>query len=261
MKLNIKNEYNKLKKVLLGPSIYKEEQNELEKILKKYNIEIFYTIKNDKCFLQMFTRDPFIVIDDKLLISNMKEDIRKEETNTINEILEIIDKEKIIYVPKDIYLEGGDIIIHNKYIFIGQEGNRTNIKGIDFLKETFPNYNIVPLKMINPDNNTNWIHLDCLFNPVSTDSAIIYKKGFTKDSLETINKLLSNLIDITKKEQSELAANVFSIGNKTIIMQKRHRRISNKLKALGFNIETINKYETIKETGFVRCLTCPLERD
>ena len=261
MKLNIKNEYNKLNKVLLGPSIYQEEQEELIKILKKYNIKIFYTSKNDKCFLQMFTRDPFIVIDDKLLISNMKEDIRKEETNTIKNILKDINKNNIIYLPKDIYIEGGDIIIHNKYIFVGQEGNRTNIKGIDFLKETFPNYEIIPLNMINPDINSNWIHLDCLFNPVSAATAIIYKKGFTKDSLETINKIFNNLIDITKKEQSELAANVFSIGSNTIIMQKRHRRISNKLKELGFNIETINKYETIQETGFVRCLTCPLERD
>ena len=261
MMLNIKNEYNKINKVLLGPNLYQEENDELVSIFNKYNIEILYTNKINNCFLQMFVRDPFIVIDDKILISNMKEKIRKDEINSINEILKDIEEEKIIKVPDNIYIEGGDIIIHNGYIFVGQNGNRTSKETINYLKEIFSNYKIIPLNMINPNANNNWIHLDCLFNPISNDTALIYKKGFNKESLDIINNIFNNLIEINYKEQNELAINIFSIGNKTLIMQKRHTRLLTELKKNGFNIELLDKYDTIEELGYVRCLTCPLDRD
>ena len=43
-------------------------------------------------------------------------------------------------------------------------------------------------------------------------------------------------------------------------MQKRHSRLISILKKYGFKIEIMTKYNTIKETGYIRCLTCPLER-
>ena len=71
---------------------------------------------------------------------------------------------------------------------------------------------------------------------------------------------LSNKLLVTKNEQEELATNLISLGNKTIIMQERHGRLIILLKELGFNVEEVHNYNTIKEIGFNRCLTCPLER-
>lgn len=263
MILNINNEYNKLIKVVLSPvdKEYLKQQEQLINILNKYNIEVLMTKRNNKAKYQMFTRDPFIVIGDTILLNHMKEDFRQIELPTFNDILKDIDKDKIIYLDKETIIEGGDLLIHNDIIFIGQNGNRTNKEGLEYLRKNFTNYKIIPLNMINPNPYIPFVHLDCIFNIVSNDTAIIYKEGFTKESLSIIEKLFPNLISITTQEQDELASNVISLGNKVVIVQKRHTRIIEELTNLGFTIETMDIYETIKETGYNRCLTCPLERE
>lgn len=264
MNLNIKNEYDKLLKVILAPvrEEYLEQQNQLIEILKKYNVQVLMSEKCNDFKYQMFIRDPFIVVGNKILIVCMKDKIRRLELNTIEKILDKIDDEKKVYLNDDTIVEGGDIIIHNNFIFVGQNGNRTNKKGLEFIKETFGNkYKIISLNMINSNKEfIPFVHLDCLFNPISSDTVILYREGFDAQSLKQIEKIFSNIIYINSKEQDELASNVFSLGNKTVIMQKRHYRLINILKKYGFKIETMNEYTTIKETGYIRCLTCPLER-
>lgn len=263
MKLNVINEYNSLKSVLLAPvdSEYLKQQEELIKIFDKYQVKVIKTSYCDGAKYQMFVRDPFIVIGDKLILCNMKEEFRKQELKTLEQILKKIDSSNIIKAEDDTFIEGGDVIIHNDIIFVGQNGGRTNKKGLDFLKKYFSNkYKIVSLNMINPDPYIPWIHLDCLFNPISIDTAILYEEGFDEKSLKILNKLFPNKLLVTKNEQEELATNLISLGNKTIIMQERHGRLIILLKELGFNVEEVHNYNTIKEIGFNRCLTCPLER-
>lgn len=263
MNLNIKNEYDRLLSVVLAPvsNEYLDQQKQLIEILKKYNVKILMSEKCNNSKYQMFIRDPFIVIDNKILITCMKEEIRKQELNTIKNILDTIDDKKI-YLYDDTIVEGGDIIIHNNIIFVGQRGNRTNKKGLEFIKEKFgTKYNIISLNMINPNIDTiPFVHLDFLFNPISSDTAILYRAGFDSQSFEKIKKIFPNVIFINSKEQNELASNIFNLGNKVIIMQKRHGRLINVLEKFGFKIEMMDKYNTIKETGYNRCLTCPLER-
>lgn len=264
MNLKINNEYDKLLKVVLAPvaNEYLDQQKELINILKKYKIEVLMTKYCKEAKYQMFTRDPFVVIGDKILINYMKEPIRQLEHNTFEEILEKIDDNKKIFLKENITLEGGDIIIHNNIIFIGYNGNRTNQEGIEYLNNLFKKeYTIIPLEMNNPNPFIPFVHLDCIFNPISLDTAIVYEKGLSVDSLKIIKDYFSNIIYVTTKEQDELATNVINIGNKTVIVQKRHTRIIEQLTNLGFKVELTKRYETVKETGYTRCLTCPLERE
>ena len=265
MNLKVKNEYDRLLSVVLAPvsNEYLEQQKQLIKILKKYNVQVLMSEKCNNSKYQMFIRDPFIVIDDKILIAFMKEKIRKQEINTIKNILNLIDDAKILNLYNNTVVEGGDVIIHNNIIFVGQNGNRTNKKGLEFIKEKFEEkYQIIPLNMINPNKDIiPFVHLDCLFNPISFDTAILYREGFDSQSYEKIQKTFPNIIYINSKEQSELASNIFNLGNKTIIMQERHSRLVNILEKYGFKVEKMNIYNTIKETGYIRCLTCPLERN
>lgn len=263
MDLNIKNEYSKLIKVIMAPveNKYSNQQKKIIDIFNKYNIKVIMTNNCKEAKYQMFTRDPFIVIDDKIIISYMKEKIRRLEINNINNILNDIDDSKKIYLKNDTYVEGGDIIIHNDTIFVGQDGNRTNKKGLDFLYKYFGGkFKIIPLNMINPDEYIPWVHLDCLFNPISNDVALIYDKGFDIKSLNILKKYFKTLVYVSSKEQKELAINVLSIGNNVIIMQQRHNSLIKKIRKQGFLVETLDLYDSIDEQGFVRCLTCPIER-
>lgn len=263
--LNINNEFTKLKSVLLVPTTEKEflsQQKSFTNILLKHNIEIIWADIIPNAKYQLFIRDPLMVIGDKMVVNYMKEKDRQSELAGANVLIQDIDPSKIIFTPHDIVIEGGDVIPHLKNLFVGQEGMRTSNTGLEFLKQEFNNdFNVVPIYMEFDKVKKAWLHLDCVFNPIWYDTAIIFPDGIKQESLLLIESIFPNIIIITEKEKDELAANVFSLGNKTVILQARHTRIIKELENQGFTVEIINFYDTIKYDGYSRCMTSPIERD
>lgn len=147
MKLNIKNETGRLKSVVLGQpqsmgdtpelkdsydaksyqSIKKEiypiekdiisEMNAFEKVLHKYNVEVFRP-EIIKDYNQVFSRDVAFVIDDKMIISNIIED-RADEQEAYRKIFEKVPWRNIINLPESAHIEGGDVIVWNDFLFVG----------------------------------------------------------------------------------------------------------------------------------------------
>jgi N-dimethylarginine dimethylaminohydrolase len=88
------------------------------------------------------------------------------------------------------HIEGGDVMLWNDYIFIGTYKGviikiilqLTNLEGVQFIKDLFPNkivkeFDLVKSKLEARDNA---LHLDCCFQPVGNDKAIIYKMVLEK---------------------------------------------------------------------------------
>ena len=134
------------------------EMNQFEQVLLKYKIDVRRpeTINN---YNQIFSRDIGFVIDDSFIISNILPE-RSKEILAIDKVIDLIPKNKIIELPEDCHVEGGDVILHNEYIFIGTyDGNdysnfktaRTNYQAIKFLKERFPEKNIISFDLIKSD--------------------------------------------------------------------------------------------------------------
>jgi len=221
MILNVKNETDSLKTVVLGlpysigktPSIEEtydaksyesvlnnyypqesdivSEMKSFEQVLKKYNVETLRPELKENCN-QIFSRDVAFCIEDKLIISNMISD-RAEELPPYSGIFSNISPNNIIKLPAKARIEGGDVVLYNDYIFIGTykesdfeqiKTSRTNTYAVDCLKDLFPHKNIVPLELLKSDTNPREgvLHLDCTFMPVCNHKAIIYKGGFKHDS-------------------------------------------------------------------------------
>lgn len=163
-------------------------------------------------------------------------------------------KRLILRVPSDIYLEGGDILVDNKTVYVGIS-ERTTMEGVEFLKRILgEEYSIIPLKL-----NPKFLHLDVVFTIINPNLALIYKNGLEEESYILLDKY--NKIEVTEEEQFDLATNVFVINPKTIIMNAAHKRIEQELKKLNLNVIPINLTETAKDGGAFRCTTCPIERE
>ena len=109
----------------------------------------------------------------------------------------------------------------------------------------------------------NALHLDCCFQPVSENNAVICMEAF-KNPLE-LNYLVSlygleNIFQITLKEMSKLYSNFFSIDKKTVISDKRFHRLNRWFQKIGVNVEKVNFSEISKLGGLFRCSTLPLIR-
>ena len=89
------------------------EINSFEDVLNKYKVKI-YKPKDINSLNQIFTRDVGFVIEDKFFISNIIQD-RNLEINGLEEILQNINSDNIINLPNSVSIEGGDVILCDKY--------------------------------------------------------------------------------------------------------------------------------------------------
>jgi N-dimethylarginine dimethylaminohydrolase len=301
--LNIKNETSRLRAVVLGiaksnggiPKVadcydpksiqhvlagtYPEESAmivEMEAvaaILKKYDVQVFRPniIEN---YNQIFSRDIAFVIQDKFVKANILPD-RDQEIEAIHPVISKINPANIIKLPEECHVEGGDVMPWNEYIFVGTYSGedyaeyitaRTNVAAVKAITALFPEKIVksFELRKHNTIATENALHLDCCFQPIGRDKAILHKNGFLVEKeyewlLNYFGK--DNVFEIDKEEMFSMNSNIFSISEEVIISEKKFNRLNTWLRGNGFIVEEVAYAEIAKQEGLLRCSTMPLVRD
>jgi N-dimethylarginine dimethylaminohydrolase len=288
MQINIKDEFSKLKTVVIGiasdrgkkihennpkisnylkkgllptEEILVQEVNNFAQTVESCGVEVLRP-SNIKDQDQIFTRDIAFVISNKLIVSNMKKENRKIELLGIKNIIDQLDNVNIIYPPDNTNIEGGDVIIHGKYIFVGIS-SRTNIKGYEFLKNTFLDYEVIPFQLMVSDNPAiNILHLDCTFQPFGGKYCLLYENGFIHFPTEIYDIFgENNIIKVNQFEMYHMNTNIFSVRPDLIISDVMFDRVNNIIKNLGIEIKEIPYQNVSKFGGLFRCSTLPLCRE
>ena len=241
-------------------------------VFEKYGIKV-YRPKNIKGLNQIFMRDITFVVDDKLVISNTIEE-RKKEINAVADVLCQIPEKDIIKMPLIARVEGGDVMPWNDYVFVGYSEKkdfekytvaRTNKAGVEFLTETIPTKKVKGFELNKSDDDPreNALHLDCCFQPIGKNMAIMYKDGFKHSTdVEFLVNYFGNknIIKVSKEEMYNMNCNVFSISESVIISEKGFTRLNTELRKRGFTVEEVPYAEIAKMEGLLRCSTMPLIR-
>lgn len=303
LQLNIQNETSRLRALVLGtacqngptPTLeecydpkskmhilegtYPKEQDmisemrSLASVFEKYKVKI-YRPKVIKDYNQIFARDIGFVIEDTFIKANILPE-RDQEIQAIQHVLDEIPAKNKITLPEECHIEGGDVMPWNDHIFIGTYARddyplyitaRTNTKAVSALKKIFPNKIIksFELRKSNNDAKENALHLDCCFQPIGKDKAIVHKNGFIVES--EFNWLVNffgkeNIFEISKQEMFDMYSNVFSISEDVVISEKGFTRLNKWLREKGITVEEVPYAEIAKQEGLLRCSTLPLVRD
>lgn len=301
--LHIKDETSKLKAVVLGTAkssgpvpnpedaydpkslehilagTYPKEEDmimEMEafvRVFEKHGVDVFRPEVLVDCN-QIFSRDIAFVIDDKLIKANILPH-REEEFEAILHVLDRIAPENILYPPEEVHIEGGDVMPWNEYIFIGTYTGkdypdyitaRTNWEGVEYIKKMFPKRKVKSFELrkciVNPKENA--LHLDCCFQPVGKDKAIMHKNGFLVEAeYEWLLNYFGeeNVFEITADEMYQMCSNVFSIAPDVVVSERNFTRLNTWLREQGFTVEEIPYAEVSKQGGLLRCSTLPLIRE
>ncbi|QXP72212.1 amidinotransferase [Polaribacter sp. R2A056_3_33] len=303
LQLNIKNETSKLRAVILGTaksnggvprvedcydpksiehvlagtypkeSTMNLEMEAVAEILEKYNVQVFRPdiIEN---YNQIFARDIAFVIEDTFIEANILPD-REKEYKAIDKVISQIDPSKVVVLPKECHVEGGDVMPWNEYIFVGTYSGsdyadyitaRTNMDAVIALQELFSHKKVksFELRKSNTNAKDNALHLDCCFQPIGKDKAILHKNGFLIEReyewlVDFFGK--ENVFEITKEEMYNMNSNIFSISEEVIISEKNFTRLNTWLRENGFTVEEVAYSEISKQEGLLRCSTLPLIRD
>lgn len=252
--------------------VLEQEVEGLARVLASQGVEVLRPENIDGCN-QIFSRDVAFVIEDTLIRANIIED-RAQELEAYNKIFAQIDPNKIVIPPDYVHIEGGDVILYHDKIFLGTylspdyskyKMARTNKYAIGFLKELFPQKEIIPLELIKHDTDpyTGVLHLDCCFQPVGGDKCILYPGGFrhAEDWAYVANLFGSeNTFVISREEMFDMNPNIFSLSPYKVVVDSTFYRLKEWLQSKG--IQTIDvEYRNVSMLGgLLRCTTLPLYR-
>lgn len=248
------------------------EMDGFERVLKKYDVQVFRP-KVLKDVNQIFARDIGFVIEDKFISSNILPN-RIDELDAINHVYEQVDPKKRIIPPEDVHIEGGDVMPWNEYIFVGVYSGkdyadfitaRTNMEAVEFLRKLFPEKQVksFELRKSNTNPRENALHLDCCFQPVGKNKAILHKNGFLiEEEYQFLVDLfgVDNIFEISKDEMYDMNSNIFSISENEVVSEVGFKRLNSWLREQGFTVEEIPYAEIGKQEGLLRCSTLPLIR-
>ncbi|WP_046745074.1 dimethylarginine dimethylaminohydrolase family protein [Kordia zhangzhouensis] len=249
------------------------EMEAVAKVFEKYGVQVFRP-KVIEEYNQIFSRDIAFVIEDKFIKSNILPD-RAREIEAIQHVIDQIDPAHIITLPEEVHVEGGDVMPWGDYIFVGTYSGedysdyitaRTNMDAVIVLQELFPEKTVksFELRKSNTDPKENALHLDCCFQPIGKNKAILHKNGFLiEEEYQWLVNFFGeeNIFEITKEEMYNMNSNIFSISPKVVISEQNFTRLNTWLEANGFTVEKVPYAEIAKQEGLLRCSTMPLIRE
>ncbi|MER2029021.1 MAG: dimethylarginine dimethylaminohydrolase family protein [Solibacillus sp.] len=268
-------EYGTLKKVVLCEPKYMEIKEVINDVQKKYmqdNIDQDLAIAQHRKFEQtlrnagveviklppskdqpeqVFTRDIGFTIGNQLFVSEMANPIRQGEEEVLAQWL--IDN-KIPYHNLSVHsIEGGDVIIDGKRVFVGIS-DRTCKKAIQNLQKELPDYEILPIPF-----NPKYLHLDCVFNILSSKDALIFPDAFAPKVVKLLSSMY-HLIEVSEDEQFSMGTNVLSIGQNRVLSLPVNRDVNYQMRQHGYEVLEVDFSEIIKSGGSFRCCSMPIVR-
>ena len=145
-----------------------------------------------------FMRDASMSVGNDVLIGKMANQVRDRESiimdtifrchpsfgvNTLNPF------KSTVIDPKDITIEGGDVLVANENTILIGLGGRTTSHGVDYLIEhyriTKENFNIIIQEL--PPKPESFIHLDMVFTFLDINKCMVYEPLILKsNSFETV---------------------------------------------------------------------------
>jgi len=216
---------------------------------------------------QVYSRDPIIVIGNKFIVSNMYTIQRRQETGNYRRIALELAKEyqgEVVNMPankpgfhKDnTYLEGGDVFVAGKDVYVGVSGNASNEKGIAWLQnELGASYKVhaIPLKK-------NVLHLDCAMMLINEKQGIICKEDFV--DFESAPKSLKNRewVKAKPEEAQIMATNGVVVNRNTIIMSDAFPHIAQQVRDMAIEVIEIPYKKANYFGGGLRCSYQPITR-
>lgn len=303
LQLNITNEFSRLRAVVLGtaqsngptPTIEQSydpksaehiqagtyptiedmilEMEGLAKVFEKYQVKVYRPTQIEN-YNQIFSRDIGFVVENLFINANILSN-RAREIQALQYVIDQIHPQKVITLPQEVHIEGGDVMPHGDYIFVGTYYGddyssyitaRTNLAAVTALQELFPEKIVKPfnLKKSNTEAHDNALHLDCCFQPIGHGRCIIHKDGFLiQEEYQWLVDFFGpdNCFNIDKDEMYNMNSNIFSISEDVIISEKNFTRLNSWLFEKGYTVEEVEYAEIAKQEGLLRCSTMPLFRD
>jgi dimethylargininase len=214
-------------------------------ILKESDLEVIELPPLETCPDSVFTYDPALLGTSKCVIGRFGEVTRQGENIALAKDLANYSSKlgELAYVKEPGTLEGGDILVTEIGIFVG-ESTRTNREGIRQLQEHVGGVRPVKAKTF---------HLLCACSYLD-GNMILLAPGILNPSF------FAGFEFVTVPEEEAYAAEALYLGERRVLIPSGYPRTVKNLKNAGYTPVETDLSEFNKGDGGVSCLSAPVYR-
>ena len=257
----------------------KAEREALVSILEQYGVEVLMPREltdreralatdpngpsHGKGLTNEFVRDPFIIIGNHVIESSFRKEYRRYEALTSRDLFPGDCRYVALPMP-DIndeeagpFLEGGDVLVYNKQVFVGNSGYGSNSAGIEWLRNYLApyGYEVTEIRL-----QGNILHLDCAMSLVNEGLMIVCEESFMDGIPETFKDW--DRITVSEEDAVHLAVNGLSVNPEVYITDAAFRdTIGKQLEDRGIKVEYLDFSVARSEGGSIHCSTLPILRE
>jgi N-dimethylarginine dimethylaminohydrolase len=154
------------------------------------------------------------------------------------------------------FLEGGDVLVYGRHVFVGNSGRASNALGAEWLRKLLASdgYTVEIVRM-----KPNFLHLDCVMGLVREGLVIVHEAGLI-DGLPRALKDWQR-IQASEEEAMNLGTNGLPITPNVYVADPAFRRIGDAVAKHGITVEYVDFAISRAFGGSFRCSTQPLWRE
>lgn len=256
---------------------WEEERRQLHTVLEKYGVEVLkprlltdeeiQANKASGC-CNFFVRDPFFTIGSCVIEGSLRLFHRRKEILPIRDVLmsetaggnafyvSIPQADSSWDSETGPFLEGGDILVLGKVVFVGNSGHASNHGGYLWLKSFLSHwgYRVVEVPL-----RKGVLHLDCALSFPREGLMIVCEEAFPDGIPEELKNW--EKIRVPYDDIAYLAINGLPINEQTYILDPRFEYIARQLQEKKIQTEFVDFQISRSFGGSFRCSTQPLLRN
>ncbi|WP_282929045.1 arginine deiminase-related protein [Anaerococcus sp. Marseille-Q7828] len=193
----------------------------------------------DSCFVE----DPAVVLKECAIITNSPRESRNGEKFEIEPaIKKYYSDDQIFYIEAPGTMEGGDVMVVDKHIYIGQS-DRTNAEGAKQFSQIVEKYgyttSTVPV--------TEGLHLKDFAIYLENNNMLVSEKMNEEEAFKDFNRF------VVPKEELYAINSLYING--TVLVPDGFPKTLEHIKSLGYPVKVVNTDEFKKIDGSLTCLS------
>jgi len=211
----------------------------------------------------LYVRDATLITPRGIIQCNMGKSARRTEPAIAGEIYRSLEFDIIGAIEPPGTIEGGDVIwIDDKTLVVGA-GYRTNLSGIEQLKNILgENIEVITVDLPHWNGPRDVFHLMSMISPLDKDLALIYPRPMPVSFIHWLQDRGISLVHVPDEEYDTMGCNVLALSPRKILALDGNPKTRQALKDAGCDVITYaGKEISAKGCGGPTCLTRPLKRE
>ncbi|WP_067970752.1 dimethylarginine dimethylaminohydrolase family protein [Mycolicibacter icosiumassiliensis] len=258
--------------------LWLQERRNFESVLHRYGVEVLRprmltaaekAAAGSDGYANFFVRDPFFTIGDVVIEGSLRFRHRRREVFPVRDIL----RERVYPAPCDYvavpapeiaadddatlgpgpFLEGGDVLVLGRHVFVGTSGLASNELGARWLDKLLAarGYTVEVVRLV-PDI----LHLDCALGLIRDGLLVVCEEALL-DGVPAALKCWDR-IPVSLSQAKDLATNGLPISPDVYVTDPAFSNVGEQLEHRGVTVEYVEFGISRSLGGAFRCSTQPV---